>query len=68
LPAHRRRDIPVSTLPDYTAVFYLFGQADVAFYAIHDEDALEFPYVLQADGQPVRVFSQLRNRNLLLIG
>ena len=28
---------------------YLFGKADVSpFYAIHDEDALEFPYTLQA--------------------
>ena len=53
----------------YTAVFYLFGKADVApFYAIHDEDALEFPYTLQAGNGPERMFSQLRSRNLLLIG
>jgi hypothetical protein len=55
--------------PKYTAVFYLFGKADVSpFYAIHDEDALEFPYTMQAGNGPERMFSQLRSRNLLLIG
>ena len=35
---------PRSASSEYTAVFYLFGKADVSpFYAIHDEDALEFP-------------------------
>ena len=70
LPTERStRDIPASLNPDYTAVFYLFGKADVApFYAIHDEDALEFPYDLQAKGVPERVLSQLRSRDLLLVG
>jgi hypothetical protein len=69
LPTERRRDIPEVTPPGYTAVFYLFGKADVApFYAIHDEDALEFPYTLQAGNGPERMFSQLRSRNVLLIG
>src|SRR5262249_24370398 len=49
--------------------FYLFGKADVSpFYAIHDEDALEFPYTMQAGNGPERMVSQLRSRNLLLIG
>jgi len=69
LPTDRRRDIPEVMSSKYKAVFYLFGKADVSpFYAIHDEDALEFPYTLQAGNGPERMFSQLRNRNLLLIG
>jgi hypothetical protein len=64
LPTDRRRDIPALPSSLYTAVFYLFGKADVsAFYAIHDEDALEFAYTLQAGNGPERMFSQLRNRN-----
>jgi hypothetical protein len=69
LPTDRRRDIPEVPTTKYAAVFYLFGKADVSsFYAIHDEDALEFAYTLQAGNGPERVFSQLRNRNLLFIG
>jgi len=69
LPTNGRRDIPRVLTSNYTAVFYLFGKADVsAFYAIHDEDSLEFLYTLQAGNGPERMFSQLRTRNLLLIG
>jgi hypothetical protein len=69
LPTDRRRDIPEVISPKYSAVFYLFGKADVSpFYAIHDEDALEFPYTMQAGNGPERMFSQLRSRNLLLLG
>ena len=69
LPTDRRRDIPEVMSSKYAAVFYLFGKADVSpFYAIHDEDALEFPYMLQAGNGPERMFSQLRSRNLLFIG
>ena len=69
LPTERRRDLPEVPSSKYSAVFYLFGKADVSpFYAIHDEDALEFPYSLQAGNGPERVFSQLRSRDLLLIG
>src|SRR5262249_36542436 len=69
LPTERRRDIPETPSSRYAAVFYLFGKVDVqAFYAIHDEDALEFPYMLQAGDGPERMFSQMRSRNLLLIG
>jgi hypothetical protein len=69
LPTDRRRDIPEMPSSQYTAVFYLFGKADVSpFFAIHDEDALEFPYTLQAGNGPERMFSQLRSRNLLFIG
>jgi len=69
LPTARLRDFAQRPSSNYTAVFYLFGKSDVApFYAIHDEDALEFPYSLQAGDGPREVFAQLRNRNLLLIG
>ena len=69
LPTDRRRDIPEVMSSKYTSVFYLFGRADVSpFFAIHDEDALEFPYTLQAGNGPERMFSQLRSRNLLFIG
>ena len=69
LPTDRRRDVPEVMSSKYTAVFYLFGKADVSpFYAIHDEDALEFAYTMQAGNGPERMFSQLRSRNLLLIG
>jgi len=69
LPTDRRRDIPQMPTSKYTAVFYLFGKADVSsFYAIHDEDALEFAYTLQAGNGPERMFSQWRSRNLLFIG
>jgi hypothetical protein len=69
LPTDRQRDIPELPPSNYTAVFYIFGKANVSqFYAIHDEDSLEFPYSLQAGNGPERMFSQLRSRNLLLIG
>lgn len=69
LPTDRRRDIPEVPSSKYSAVFYLFGKADISpFYAIHDEDALEFPYTMQAGAGPERMFSQLRRRSLLLIG
>ncbi len=69
LPTDRRRDIPEVMSSKYAAVFYLFGKGDVSpFYAIHDEDVLEFAYTMQAGNGPERMFSQLRSRNLLLIG
>jgi hypothetical protein len=69
LPTNRRRDIPEKCSSNYRAVFYLFGKADVSpFFAIHDEDALEFPFRLQAGNGPERMFSELQNRSLLLIG
>jgi len=69
LSTDRRRDIPEAPSSRYSAVFYLFGKADIGpFYAIHDEDALEFPYTLQTGNGPERMFSQMRSRNLLLIG
>jgi len=68
LPTERLRDIPSNPSSKYTALFYLFGKADVsAFYAIHDEDALEFAYTLQVNG-PERMFSKLKGLNLLFIG
>jgi hypothetical protein len=69
LPTDRRRDIPEVTSSKYTGVFYLFGKADVSpFYAIHEEDALEFAYTMQAGNGPERMFSLLRSRYLLFVG
>jgi hypothetical protein len=73
LPTETRlRDIPEVQAPGYRAVFYMFGKAHVSpFYAIHDEDALEFAYKLQQTqiGEPpFRMFTEMRSRNLLFIG
>jgi len=69
LPNERRRDLPELMTSSYSAVFYLFGRAEVSpFYAIHEEDALEFPYMLQQGNGPERVFAQMRSRHLLFIG
>jgi hypothetical protein len=69
LPTDRRRDLPEVISSKYAAVLYPFGKSDVSpFYAIHDEDFLEFAYTMQAGNGPERMFSQLRSRNLLMIG
>jgi hypothetical protein len=69
LPTDRRRDLPEVMSSKYAAVLYPFGKSDVSpFYAIHDEDFLEFAYTMQAGNGPERMFSQLRSRNLLMIG
>jgi hypothetical protein len=52
-------------------VFHLFGRASPSpFYAINDEDVLEFIYSLQAGqgGRPERMLAELRRSHLLLIG
>ena len=68
LPGTRCRDIP-EDIADCKAVFYLFGKADAGpFFAIHDEDALEFAYRLQTGSGPERMFSRIRDLDLLLIG
>ena len=56
LPTDRRRDIPEMMSSKYTAVFYPFGKVDLSpFYAIHDEDLLEFAYTMQAGNGPERM-------------
>lgn len=67
LPIDQSKDIPETLLPQYNAVFYLFGKADDRYYAIHDEDALEFSYTLPNKG-PERMYAKLRSSDLLLIG
>ena len=54
LSTDRRRDLPAVPTSQYAAVFYLFGKLDASypFFAIHDEDALEFPYALQSGNGP----------------
>lgn len=71
LPGDQRNDIPEIPPPNYSAVFYLFGKASSSpFFAIHDEDILEFLYNLQAGicNLPERMLTEIRDRNLLLIG
>jgi hypothetical protein len=65
-------DLPETPSSAYTAVCYLFGKASPSpfVFAIHDEDTLEFIHNLQinaAEGMK-RLFSELRQQNLLLIG
>lgn len=65
-------DLPETVSSAYTAVCYLFGKASPSpfVFAIHDEDTLEFVHNLQINGAEgmKRLFSELRQRNLLLIG
>ena len=65
-------DLPETPSSAYTAVCYLMGKASPSpfVFAIHDEDTLEFIHNLQinaAEGMK-RLFSELRQQNLLLIG
>jgi hypothetical protein len=71
LPGDQAGDIPERRSSNNSAVFYLFGRASPSpFYSIHEEDTLEFVYNLQAGRRnlPERLLSEVRNRNLLLIG
>jgi hypothetical protein len=65
-------DLPETPSSGYTAVAYLFGRMSPSpfVFAIHDEDTLEFLHNLQlnaSDGMK-RLFAQLRQQSLLLIG
>ena len=65
-------DLPEAPSSGYTAVCYLFGKASPSpfVFAIHDEDTLEFVHNLQINAAEAmkRLFSELRQKNLLLIG
>lgn len=52
------------------SLLYLFGKARSDFFAIHDEDLLEFAHNLISGGQgvPSRFLDEMRSRKLLLIG
>jgi|SRR5215468_672609 len=70
LPSDQARDLPATPI-NYRAVFHLFGRASPSpFFAINDEDVLEFIYSLQAEqgGRPERMLAELRRCHLLLIG
>lgn len=70
LSKHMQRDLPKSRDRDYRAVFYLFGKASPSpFYAIHEEDTLEFLYKLQLGlGSSVEnMLDEIRNRHLLFV-
>jgi len=63
--------LPASRRPGEAIVVHLFGKASSSpDYAIHDEDLLEFVHTLQSrqDTLPVQLFTELRQRHLLIIG
>jgi TIR domain/SIR2-like domain len=72
LPGSQAHDLPDMQPTNYRAVFHLFGQASPSpFFAIDDEDVLEFIYSLQGDKEgvrPERMLAELRRCHLLLIG
>ncbi len=71
LPGKQARDISELKPSNYCALFYLFGRASPSpFYAIDDEDILEFIYNLQAEHgvRPERMLAELRQCHLLIIG
>jgi TIR domain/SIR2-like domain len=74
LPGNQAHDLPDMQPTNYRAVFHLFGQASPSpFFAIDDEDVLEFIYSLQGSqgsqgARPERMLAELRRCHLLLIG
>ena len=65
------KDIPENRSKSYTAIFNIFGRASaLPQFAIHDEDTLEFVYILHSGrgNIPERMLGSIRSRNLLLIG
>lgn len=71
LPGEQVHDIPERMPTNYCSVFHLFGHASSSpFYAIDDEDILEFVYNLQAErgNLPARMLAELRGSHLLIIG
>jgi hypothetical protein len=65
-------DLPEVRSSGYTAVAYLFGRMSPSpfVFAIHDEDTLEFLHNLHLNGAEgmKRLFAELRQQSLLLIG
>ncbi len=52
-----------------TTLFYLMGRYSPSpYYAVTDEDVLEFVYSLQTDSRPMRLFDQLKECHLLIMG
>ena len=71
LPKAEERDIPESPSGTYCGLLYLLGRASASgFFAADDEDVLEFLHHLLAEhgDRQKNVFTELRQRHLLLIG
>jgi hypothetical protein len=71
LPGNQVRDLPEIRPSNYCAVFYLLGRASASpFFAIDDEDLLEYVYNLQLERgrSPERMLAELRRCHLLFIG
>lgn len=71
LPKAEERDIPESITGTYCGLLYLLGRASASgFFAVDEEDVLEFLHHLLAEhgDRQKNVFTELRQRHLLLIG
>jgi hypothetical protein len=71
MSADQTSDLPTDRVLHGRAVFHLFGRASSSpFFAIDDEDILEFVYSLQAEKgvRPERMLAELRRCHLLLVG
>jgi hypothetical protein len=71
LPGEQKRDLPEVRPTNFNAVFYMLGRASPSpYFAIDDEDVLEYVYNLQVEQgrRPERMFAELRRCHLLLIG
>jgi TIR domain/SIR2-like domain len=50
-------------------VYHLFGKlAASPIYSISDDDLLEYLFALQAENRPARLFDELQNNHLLVLG
>lgn len=73
LPTSEAADLAPDWLkrPNEVNLLYLFGKVrSQPFFAIHDEDVLEYAHNLLSRGSnvPLRFLDELKQRNLLLIG
>lgn len=71
LPKAEERDIPESIPSTYCGLLYLLGRASASgFFAADEEDVLEYLHHLLAEhgDRQKNIFTELRQRHLLLIG
>lgn len=67
---NKNADLPEGFgLSSKTTLFYLMGRYSSApYYAVTDEDVLEFICTLQTDSRPKRLFDLLKESHLLIMG
>lgn len=64
-------DLPPHSAVTTPTVFHLLGQLQIApqYYAVTEEDTLEFVHALQAEARrPARLFEELDRKHLLILG